>query len=33
VDADGKLYAALIDGAVKVSEDGGRTFTEQVAGG
>jgi hypothetical protein len=33
VDADGKLYAALIDGTVTVSEDGGRTFTEQVAGG
>jgi hypothetical protein len=33
VDADGKLYAALIDGTVTVSEDGGKTFSEQVAGG
>jgi photosystem II stability/assembly factor-like uncharacterized protein len=33
IDGDGKLYAALIDGTVTVSEDGGRTFTEQVAGG
>jgi len=33
VDADGKLYAALIDGTVAVSDDGGQTFTEQIAGG
>jgi hypothetical protein len=33
VDADGKLYAALIDGTVSVSDDGGQTFTEQIAGG
>jgi sortilin (neurotensin receptor 3) len=33
IDDDGKLYAALLDGTVSVSEDGGRTFTEQVAGG
>jgi photosystem II stability/assembly factor-like uncharacterized protein len=32
-DADGKVYVALIDGTVTVSSDGGRTFTEQVAGG
>jgi hypothetical protein len=33
LDGGGKLYAALIDGTVTVSDDGGRTFTEQVAGG
>jgi photosystem II stability/assembly factor-like uncharacterized protein len=33
VDADGKLYAALLDGTVSVSDDGGQTFTEQIAGG
>jgi hypothetical protein len=33
VDADGKLYVALLDGTVTVSSDGGRTFREQVAGG
>jgi hypothetical protein len=33
VDGDGKLYAALIDGTVTASEDGGKTFTELVAGG
>jgi Sortilin, neurotensin receptor 3, len=33
IDADGKLYAALIDGTVAVSDDGGQTFTEQIAGG
>ena len=34
VDVDGgKLYAALLDGTVSVSDDGGRTFTERIAGG
>jgi hypothetical protein len=33
VDDDGKLYAALLDGTVAVSDDGGQTFTEQIAGG
>jgi Sortilin, neurotensin receptor 3, len=33
VDADGKLYAALLDGTLSVSDDGGQTFTEQIAGG
>jgi sortilin (neurotensin receptor 3)/BNR/Asp-box repeat protein len=33
VDSDGKLYAALLDGTVAVSDDGGQTFTEQIAGG
>jgi hypothetical protein len=33
IDADGKLYAALIDGTVAVSDDGGQTFTEQIKGG
>jgi hypothetical protein len=33
IDGDGKLYAALLDGTVTVSDDGGQTFTEQVAGG
>jgi photosystem II stability/assembly factor-like uncharacterized protein len=33
IDADGKLYAALLDGTVAVSDDGGETFTEQIAGG
>jgi hypothetical protein len=33
IDGDGKLYAALLDGTVSVSDDGGRTFTEQIAGG
>jgi photosystem II stability/assembly factor-like uncharacterized protein len=33
VDGDEKLYVALIDGTVTVSDDGGRTFSEQVAGG
>jgi hypothetical protein len=33
VDEDGKLYVALIDGTVKVSDDGGQTFTDQVKGG
>jgi hypothetical protein len=34
VDNDlGKIYAALLDGTVAVSEDGGRTFTEQIKGG
>jgi photosystem II stability/assembly factor-like uncharacterized protein len=30
---DGKVYAALIEGTVKVSEDGGGTFTDLVRGG
>ena len=30
---DGKVYVATIDGTVLVSEDEGRTFKEQVAGG
>jgi hypothetical protein len=33
VGEDGKVYVALIDGMLKVSEDGGRTFTDQVRGG
>ncbi|HEX5620787.1 MAG TPA: hypothetical protein VFX51_20365 [Solirubrobacteraceae bacterium] len=33
VDGDAKLYAALLDGTVSVSDDGGQTFTEQIAGG
>ena len=33
VDGDGKLYAALLDGTVSVSDDGGQTFSEQIAGG
>ena len=30
---DGTVYVALIDGTLKVSDDGGRTFTDQVKGG
>jgi hypothetical protein len=30
---DGKLYAALLDGTVKASDDGGATFTDMIAGG
>ena len=30
---DGTLYVALIDGTLKVSDDGGRTFTDQIKGG
>jgi hypothetical protein len=30
---DGTVYVALIDGTLKVSEDGGKTFTDQVKGG
>ena len=33
IDEDGKLYVALIDGTVKVSDDGGETFTDQIKGG
>ena len=34
IDVDGgKLYAALLDGTLSVSDDGGRTFTQQIAGG
>jgi hypothetical protein len=33
VDDDGTVYVALIDGTLKVSRDGGKTFTEQVRGG
>jgi hypothetical protein len=33
VDADGTLYAALLDGTVAVSDDGGQSFSEQIAGG
>jgi len=33
VTEDGKLYVALIDGTLKVSEDGGETFTDQIKGG
>lgn len=33
IDGDGKLYAALLDGTVAVSDDGGQTFSEQIAGG
>jgi photosystem II stability/assembly factor-like uncharacterized protein len=33
VDDDGKVYVALIDGTLTVSDDGGRTFSEQIAGG
>ena len=33
VDEDGTLYVALIDGTLKVSDDGGQTFTDQVRGG
>jgi hypothetical protein len=33
IDGDGKLYVALLDGTVTVSEDGGTTFSELVAGG
>jgi hypothetical protein len=33
VDDEGKVYVALIDGTVTVSDDGGRTFSEQIAGG
>lgn len=32
-DEDGTRYAALRDGTLKVSSDGGRTFTEQLQGG
>jgi hypothetical protein len=27
------LYVALIDGTVKVSDDGGETFTDRIKGG
>jgi hypothetical protein len=30
VDADGTIYVALLDGTLKVSDDGGQTFTDQV---
>ena len=30
---DGTVYAALLDGAIKASDDGGQTFTDRVAGG
>ena len=30
---DGKVYVALIDGTLKVSDDGGETFTDQIKGG
>jgi hypothetical protein len=34
IDVDlGKLYVALLDGTVSVSDDGGRTFAELIAGG
>jgi hypothetical protein len=33
VGPDGKVYVALIDGTLKVSGDGGQTFTDQVKGG
>jgi hypothetical protein len=33
VAADGGLYAALIDGTVMASDNGGETFTERVRGG
>jgi hypothetical protein len=33
VDEDGKLYVALIDGTLKVSDDGGETFSDQIRGG
>lgn len=33
VDEDGTLYAALLDGTIKTSDDGGATFTDLVAGG
>jgi photosynthesis system II assembly factor YCF48-like protein len=33
VDADGKLYVALIDGTLKVSDDDGQTFSDQIQGG
>jgi Sortilin, neurotensin receptor 3, len=32
VGEDGKLYVALIDGTLKVSEDGGETFSDQIKG-
>jgi hypothetical protein len=33
VDDDGTVHVATLDGTLMVSSDGGRTFTEQVAGG
>ena len=30
---DGTVYVALIDGTLKLSDDGGRTFTDQIQGG
>lgn len=33
VDSEGTLYAALIDGTLMVSSDGGRTFDERIKGG
>jgi hypothetical protein len=33
VDEAGKLYVALIDGTLKVSDDGGQTFSDQITGG
>jgi hypothetical protein len=33
VDEDGTLYAALLDGTIKTSDDGAATFTDLVAGG
>ena len=33
IDSDGKLYAALLDGTVAVSDDGGQRFSAQIAGG
>jgi hypothetical protein len=33
VGPDGMVYVALIDGTLKVSGDGGQTFTDQVKGG
>ena len=33
VDEDGTVYVALIDGTLKLSEDGGQTFTDLIQGG
>ena len=33
VGEDGKVYVALIDGTLKASDDGGKTFTNQIKGG
>jgi hypothetical protein len=32
VDDSGNVYVALIDGTLKVSDDGGKTFTDQIKG-